>query len=606
MGCSFSRSEKVYVDVATEVYVDVATDMTNELVPCRIWIPSQSSGSAAPAFIHPENSIQEVSAKLDVGICLSGGGMRAACLAYGWLRGLQQQGVIEKARYLSSNSGGTWTHTPMAFSSQEDFDKFFTDFKQPQDCTLESMVSNTSSGHEAVLMKTDMQYSAMGKFLDYLKNGRDDDYSGDFWGKAVAESFFTASGLHSQNKAPSYYSQTPNHVFESYKTDLKKFPFSIINASIFVGSERKFIPLEFTPMYHGIPVECNIVEDLAFQIFLCDEGTIGGFYIEPHGLATSCPVASMPRISSDELRSVVDDRVNNNNQKGDGSSLLLIPKSARIVSLAECSGFSSSAVAAGTASIVGHASSKLANLPLLSLWDPKRGNSRELRINDGGSVDNCGILSLVRRGVTKIISCNATLLPVDVDSSDFTKLVEFIDLTVLFGRYTGEDYLGMSRDTVNASGHIFRSELWDEVLAGLRKSSAQGIGASHLLCTQVLPNSSIAVIGGFDISVLFLLNDRCRNWLNALPKDTKDALAEEKLSVLHVTSNLKSTNDLAIEAQDVGNKVFGDNSGSEEHPIFPFVSTSVLSYSPLTIRGLSQMATWQMLQNEGTIKSFLE
>lgn len=39
---------------------------------------------------------------------VSGGGYRATTLALGWVRALHQLGAMSKARYLSSNSGGSW------------------------------------------------------------------------------------------------------------------------------------------------------------------------------------------------------------------------------------------------------------------------------------------------------------------------------------------------------------------------------------------------------------------------------------------------------------------------------------------------------------------
>ena len=45
------------------------------------------------------------------------------------------------------------------------------------------------------------------------------------------------------------------------------------------------------------------------------------------------------------------------------------------------------------------------DLATIPLWDPFRGVSKRLRLIDGGTIDNLGILALARRGVKRIISC---------------------------------------------------------------------------------------------------------------------------------------------------------------------------------------------------------
>ena len=56
----------------------------------------------------PEESILEN--KLSVGIAFSGGGLRAASCGLGWLQALHRLGYLEKVKYISSISGGSWVH----------------------------------------------------------------------------------------------------------------------------------------------------------------------------------------------------------------------------------------------------------------------------------------------------------------------------------------------------------------------------------------------------------------------------------------------------------------------------------------------------------------
>jgi hypothetical protein len=47
---------------------------------------------------------------------VSGGGYRATTLALGWVRALHALGVMDAARYLSSNSGGSWFNGAYSYS----------------------------------------------------------------------------------------------------------------------------------------------------------------------------------------------------------------------------------------------------------------------------------------------------------------------------------------------------------------------------------------------------------------------------------------------------------------------------------------------------------
>ena len=74
------------------------------------------------AFTYPELRPDLPVGKLlrsrpNLGICMSGGGMRAATCALGWYRGLHHLNLLQKARYISATSGATWTSLPLSCRS---------------------------------------------------------------------------------------------------------------------------------------------------------------------------------------------------------------------------------------------------------------------------------------------------------------------------------------------------------------------------------------------------------------------------------------------------------------------------------------------------------
>lgn len=67
------------------------------------------------AVIFPEQQIPEIQRRENLGIAFFGGGNRAATAALGQLRGLKKIGLLDRARYISSVSGGTWCAAPYCF-----------------------------------------------------------------------------------------------------------------------------------------------------------------------------------------------------------------------------------------------------------------------------------------------------------------------------------------------------------------------------------------------------------------------------------------------------------------------------------------------------------
>ncbi len=63
-----------------------------------------------------------------IGICFSGGGYRAMFATIGYLRGLNQIGLIDTATYVSSLSGSSWALAPWILSNQQSIDQFTEQF----------------------------------------------------------------------------------------------------------------------------------------------------------------------------------------------------------------------------------------------------------------------------------------------------------------------------------------------------------------------------------------------------------------------------------------------------------------------------------------------
>ena len=195
-----------------------------------IWLGTNSS-----EFIHPElrpnvDGASYILSKPNFGIALSGGGMRASTLGLGILRGLHHLDLYAKARYVSSNSGGSWVNGPskmwdLVKSNVEDY---VGKYIPPEECTLNNLRSTTDSGVAKVLKDANV-------VPDFLSNIS--AFSSSPWCEMIYNNFLKS------------YDSDYNSLVSKYTADR---PFIIINGSVMEHGTRKFIPCEFTPTYCGI------------------------------------------------------------------------------------------------------------------------------------------------------------------------------------------------------------------------------------------------------------------------------------------------------------------------------------------------------------------
>ena len=70
------------------------------------------SPATLSASIYPFSSLEQSSSDSGIGLCLSGGGSRAAAASMGALRGLRCLGLLDEISVLSTVSGGGWAGVP--------------------------------------------------------------------------------------------------------------------------------------------------------------------------------------------------------------------------------------------------------------------------------------------------------------------------------------------------------------------------------------------------------------------------------------------------------------------------------------------------------------
>jgi len=384
----------------------------------------------AEQIVFPE--FGTLNSKDDVGIALSGGGVRAAVLAIGWLQVFHELGVLEKVKYVSSISGGSWTSAPMSNVSS-DMTTFLGNIIPPEQCSIKNLNEFGSKDKSHAKAIADSEFSTV-LLKEFLTKAPQSIFNTifhraipkeDFWAHTVGKSFFEYHGID--------HTLGLNHK--------PGFPFPIVNGSIIVGGKRGAIPLEFTPLYHGTPVS---------------HGKIDGVYVESKSFTANVNKSDVSLIpSSNPLQG----NVSTVEVNGPFKSLMCN----------EIAGISSSAIAQVLAGVphVGY--------DLLDFPEHQYFINGQVKCVDGGSTDNTGTLALIRRNVTKIIvclACNAAITsPTIADANQGS----YGTLAGLFGAQSSpKDIDGVSSDEYNAQRKVFELNKWDELVAALKEKDKKG------------------------------------------------------------------------------------------------------------------------------------
>ena len=395
------------------------------------------------AFIYPESVLLQD--KEDVGIAVSGGGVRAAVLAIGWLQVFHELGYLSKVKYVSSISGGSWTSAPMS-NYEGNLDTFLGKIIPPEECSVQRLNEFANQDGSHAKLMTDARFNIY-MISDYLRKliyspfslifHNDDEV--DFWAKSVGSCFFEPHGI-----------STTDMGGLKHRSDI---PYPIVNGSILVGGTRKAIPVEFTPMYHGTPApfEANFIDAV---------------YVEPVGFKAL--------VQKKQLSNFLPLSYKQNNCQGLSVSMQ-VTKRISALNCHEISGISSSALAQEFSGIT----STNVYLPhfVYDFFDfPEKQffSNGVQRFVDGANTDNTGVLALIRRNCTKIAACLANGNPINGDDITSEAANTMGSLAGLFGAQKNDMISTDANDAINEQRQVFETNKWNELVEALRKKVAQG------------------------------------------------------------------------------------------------------------------------------------
>jgi len=535
----------------------------SETLNARIW------RSHIEDFTFPELSTRLVERTADVGICLSGGGNRAAMAGMGQLRALLALGLLERTRYLSCVSGGSWLSTPFTFyrSGSPDDEHFLGPVTPPERITMEDL--------EAPIPHTCVGWTAT-RALDHVFLHHLLDCPRDrAWIETVGNLYFAPWGLHDpDHPAPFTYDAASLADIRARNPSLAEAdfhlarephrrPYLVVNGSI-VGDPH-LMPLEMieplhlgiTPLYSG----STYAREALFQARdgRWDAHRVGGGYVESFALGGPAPA-----------------------ERGQDAAVVQAPR--RPYQLADASG-TSSAFFAGFAERLPVRGLVDFN-PRLSLW-PLYTDDAEVpfTLGDGGVLENYGMIALLLRGVKRLIVCINTSTPLDLKYAAREKAPTADDLDAYLPPLFGFPVAQVGVNTAN--NKVFRPHKFIEVVEGLQAAIRAGGPAVTMTGLEVLNNGWWGLEGGFKVQVLWCYLQRSERFEAALG-DRHVAAAIDRGNSFHLLPGLH---------------------GPFKH--FPNYSTAwqnddLVQMTPAQVKLLADLTCWSMMESEDKLRALFD
>ncbi len=493
-------------------------------------------------FSYPEKKLPELKGKKNVGICFSGGGTRSASLTMGQLRGLNKIEVLNKVKYLSAVSGGSWGSVPFLFLDESISDEVFLGMYAEPDELTEQIIS--------YVPKYSLTYAISNSklFDDLIKN----IFAGDVrFSNIIADIFLKPFNIGNMRKFFSYNKKSLEGILDNNPSlepgdfylmnSNKNRPYPIVGGTLLRPKFGRY-QFEMTPLYVGID---GMYKDAGSR----GNFDIGGGYIEPHGFDSDSP---------DEF------------DKPSQIAYTRLGRPRHMFTLGDMIG-TSGAAPAEYAKRFGF---EWLGFPEYKYWSPTKADetkAKEYDFGDGGILENLGIMPMIKRGLDKLIvfvNCQTELRKGNDGEVEIAN-----SIPALFHQISNQNGEGNFDENVVFA---FQEDKYDKLVDGLLIKIRKGEPAIYTDKYDITDQPHHNIKGGGSIEIMWVYNSRASNWVNKLPIEIKHKLEN-----------------------DVYGKRFPNYKTFMEN--FP----SIIDMTPEQVNLMGHQAAWNIVEMETEIKKFI-
>lgn len=534
------------------------TDKRRKYVRTRTWNIDEKQGFF-PEQDDSDLRVAELESKADLGVCFSGGGTRSASATLGQLRGLRASGLLDRVRYITAVSGGSWAAVPFTYLPDSISNETFLGLQIRPENLTDSDLKNTP---DASLAQAISKSTIIDNFLKNTVKLRGDET----YAKSVGEIFLKPFGLHESKKFFTWNRKSLDAVLknnselidrERYLTSEDFYlarsgrPYLIVGATLL--HNHYVIPMEITPLYLGIR------EHLRGQGE--NSSDIGGCYIESFAYDSKF---NPEDIGTNPLR-----------VKFWSSSL--IPNGKRyFFTLSDVLGVSGAAPVE-TLKNKGVDDVGFPEFRNWSIHSLVKGHA-EYTHGDGGHADNLGIMPMLARGVKNIIVCVNSSRAFQLKGGDKDKRYDS-RLAPLFGFAGTPSFDELPATQLLEQNHIFDRDKLSRLLNGLQRAQNQGKSLIYMDTYAIQENKRFRIRPYTGVKIVWIYNADVPAWRDALSPDVD----------VHLRTLQKDS-----EFERFPNyRTFGENLGK------------VIDLSKAQVNALAHLSCWNITENTDEIKQFL-
>jgi hypothetical protein len=457
-------------------------------VSCKIWDATRDDFTF-PEIDDPKYKVAELESRPNVGLAFSGGGTRSASCVLGQLRGLKELNLLRNVRYLSCVSGGSWASVPFTYLNDNWTDEMFLgQVIPPRDLTVEALkkTDRNSFGH---LISNSIIIDDF--FGNVFRFAGDETFS-----RAIGDIFLEPLEIDSLKRSFSLNSVSVANILkknprlneDDFYTVRAGRPFLIVNSTILRVDNPEELPrrihFETTPLYAGA------------RVFHAGAGSnglnLGGGYIEPLGF------------DSDEPNDPPDnDQVVN----------VRLGASRHLYTLSDVAGTSGAA----PAEVLAKFGLDWVGFPEFRHWsvpDTEKTRAKEYTFGDGGILENLGIMPLLMRKVERIVVFINTKSRLKGGGED-----EINDsIRPLFGQ-----------TPLFSLNHVFPEDMYADLVENLLVKKEAGQTVMHKARYPVREAPHYGIEGGWEVDVLWVYNERVKEWEDRLPANIRKKIGTGSL-----------------------------------------------------------------------------
>jgi hypothetical protein len=464
----------------------------------KFWEVPQSNNFDLPEVSDPNLAYEVIKDRPSCGIAFSGGGTVSAALAPGFLKALEDLGIMKNVKYISGVSGGTWGTAPYCYSLNAEKRKNYFGF------LTKDLTKLNLKKLEEIPKKDSMTHAVTNAEIVKLT------LTSKSYTKAVGKIFLAPFGLNDEKK----YFTTDEKALENIigrnpHLSSKDFyllyndpsnpkennsPYYIMNAIMLIPPKKCFkkhtqLPFEFTSLYSGMK-------------HTQEKGRIGGFYVESFGFNTTSP-------------------------KKTGDTYVSVPSTKNPFTLHNPVGTSGSALEA----VLANTCFLKRYLPAFYYWNDSniqpQHKANKYLYGDGGILEDTGLSSLLLRKINNIvlfITEPFDITPISNRKCEKTqRIFGYNQIARLFGADT-------YKKNKFSSSYFLKSPVKNRVQF-FEKKDFEGLSKELMQCKKdgkpiivtqsyiVKENKRFGIEGGNSVNVTWVVVDACKDFNTNLPTD---------------------------------------------------------------------------------------